>query len=333
MIRMLLIGYCYDIRSERRICEEVHFNLAYRWFCKLGLEDEVPNHSSFSKNRHGRFREADLLRFVFDFVVQQCHEQGLIKGEGFTTDASYVRADASWEPCATSIAELLANHCQSRAVNEYLDALDNDPSLTPELKRISLTDPLSRWMQKGGPARFYYCTNYLIDIDHNIILDVEATPTNRILEVESSRKMIDRVEAKLAVKPKRLIADAAYGSGPMLDWIIKQKGIEPRIPVWDKTGAKLELLSIRDFIWDAEENVYICPEGIKLKPGKSRIKNQRVTITTDQTILYRARKSDCDACDKKMRCCPSTGPRKIARSIYEESREVARNITQTAAYS
>ena len=85
MIRMLLIGYCYGIRSERRLCEEIRFNLAYRWFCRLGLEDEVPDHSTFSKNRHGRFREADLLRLVFDTVVQRCNDEGLIKGEGFAT--------------------------------------------------------------------------------------------------------------------------------------------------------------------------------------------------------------------------------------------------------
>lgn len=126
MLRMLLIGYCYGIRSERRICEEVNFNLAYRWFCKLGLEDDVPDHSSFSKNRHGRFRESGLLRLLFDLVVQQCIDQGLVKGEGFATDASYVRADASWEKCATSIADLMANHTDTRAVNEYLNALENE---------------------------------------------------------------------------------------------------------------------------------------------------------------------------------------------------------------
>lgn len=332
MLRMLLIGYCYGIRSERRLCEEVDFNLAYRWFCKLGLEDEVPDHSSFSKNRHGRFRESGLLRLLFDLVVQQCIEQGLVKGEGFATDASYVRADASWEKCATSISDLMANHTDTRAVNEYLDALDNEPSLVAEQKRISHTDPLSRWMQKGGPARFYYCTNYLIDIDNNIIVDVEATPTNRVLEVQSSQHMLERVEEKYAIKPKRLMADAAYGSGEMLDWMVKEKAIEPHIPVWDKTNTKPELISIREFSWDEKNDVYTCPEGIKLHPGKSRKKNQKVTVTVDKTIIYRARKAECDACDKKMHCCPSSNPRKIARSIYEDSREVARKITQSEAY-
>src|SRR5277367_2446813 len=94
MIRMLLIGYCFGIRSERRLCDEVHLNLAYRWFCRLGLEDKIPDHSTFSKNRHGRFRDSDLLRQVFETVVARCMAEGLVGGEGFAVDASVIAADA-----------------------------------------------------------------------------------------------------------------------------------------------------------------------------------------------------------------------------------------------
>ena len=93
MIRMLIIGYCFGIRSERRLCEEVHLNLAYRWFCRLGLEDKIPDHSTFSKNRHGRFRESDTFRHVFESVLRRCMTEGLVEGEGFAIDASVVRAD------------------------------------------------------------------------------------------------------------------------------------------------------------------------------------------------------------------------------------------------
>src|SRR6187399_288363 len=95
MIRMLIVGYCFGIRSERRLCEEVHLNLAYRWFCRLGLEGDVPDHSTFSKNRHGRFREADILRHVFEATVQTCMDRGLVGGEGFAADASIIRANAN----------------------------------------------------------------------------------------------------------------------------------------------------------------------------------------------------------------------------------------------
>lgn len=95
MLRMLIVGYSYGIRSERRLCEEVQLNLAYRWFCRLSLEDEVPDHSTFSKNRHGRFRESGAFRWLFDTVVRRCMEAGLVKGEGFAVDASVVAADAN----------------------------------------------------------------------------------------------------------------------------------------------------------------------------------------------------------------------------------------------
>ena len=95
MVRMLIVGYSFGIRSGRRLCEEVHLNLAYRWFCRLGLEDAVPDHSTFSKNRHGRFRESDAFRQVFESVVARCMKEGLVGGEGFAVDASVIKADAN----------------------------------------------------------------------------------------------------------------------------------------------------------------------------------------------------------------------------------------------
>jgi transposase len=95
MIRMLIVGYCFGIRSERRLCEEVHLNLAYRWFCRLGLDDAVPEHSTFSKNRHGRFCDSDVLRHVFEAVLGRCMSEGLVAGEGFVIDASIIKADTS----------------------------------------------------------------------------------------------------------------------------------------------------------------------------------------------------------------------------------------------
>jgi transposase len=94
IVRMLIVGYCFGIRSERRLCEEVHLNLAYRWFCRLGLQDTVPDHSSFSKNRHGRFRESGAFRHIFEHVLSRCITEGLVRGEGFAADASIVKADA-----------------------------------------------------------------------------------------------------------------------------------------------------------------------------------------------------------------------------------------------
>src|SRR5689334_17188150 len=125
LIRMLVVGYCFGIRSERRLCEEVHLNLAYRWFCRLGLEDQVPDHSTSSKNRHGRFRDSDTLRFVFEQVLERWVREGLVGGEGFAIDASLVKADANRQrgvPGAT--ADWSNGQSISRPVREYLAALD-----------------------------------------------------------------------------------------------------------------------------------------------------------------------------------------------------------------
>jgi IS5 family transposase len=186
---MLIIGYCYGIRSERRLCEEVHLNLAYRWFCRLGLAGEVPDHSTFSKNRHGRFRDSDLLRHVFEAVVRRCIAEGLVGGDGFAVDASLIRADASSRKGVEG-TKGLAPEVSSRAVDEYLAVLDGAAfgaasEVTP--KFISPADPAARWTgARGGQAFFAYCANYLIDLDHAVIVDVEASTAVRPAEVTRS---------------------------------------------------------------------------------------------------------------------------------------------------
>jgi transposase len=124
MIRMLLVGYCFGIRSERRLCEEVHLNLAYRWFCRLGLDGEVPDHSTFSKNRHGRFRYSDLLRRLFETILRRCIDEGLVSGEGFAVDASLIKADANRQNGIEGDKGLPAQ-AASRAIDEYLAVLDD----------------------------------------------------------------------------------------------------------------------------------------------------------------------------------------------------------------
>ncbi len=301
MIRMLLVGYCYGIRSERRLCDEIRYNLAYRWFCRLGLEDKVPDHSTFSKSRHGRFRDADLLRLVFDTVVQRCNDEGLIKGEGFATDASYIKADASRQRMADGPVDWQPSPTQSRAVREYLDALDNDPSATRTQKKVSTTDPMAQWAGDKGPGQFYYSTNYLIDIEHNVIMDVEPTPAYRIAEVSSTRTMIDRVEEKLAIKPERLIADTSYGSAEMLDWVVEQKQIEPHIPVWDKSHGKPGMFGRAAFTWDNEADCYYCPANKLLRCRNRPFKKPRSPVTKANTIIYRSSQHDCKTCELKSR--------------------------------
>src|SRR5206468_3388974 len=127
MIRMLVVGYCYGIRFERRLCEEVKLHLGYRWFCRLELEDKVPDHSTFSVNRHGRFRDSDIFRQVFEAVVRACMDAGLVKGEGFAVDASVMEADASrYHGKTPGEIDWSAPERQTRAVAEFLTALDDE---------------------------------------------------------------------------------------------------------------------------------------------------------------------------------------------------------------
>jgi len=334
MLRMLIIGYSFGIRSERRLCEEVHLNLAYRWFCRLGLEDTVPDHSTFSKNRHGRFRESGVFRHLFETVLQRCMKEGLVRGEGFATDASIIKADAQRQRGVPGEEAVDWRNSEeaSRPVREYLAALEetNGPAAPPKV--VSLTDPSSTWTAANGPAFFAYSTNYLIDLEAGIIVDVEASAVNKTAEVEATKTMIERVEQKYDMKPDRLVGDTNYGSAAMLGWLVDEKQIAPHVPVWDKSERNDGSFSISDFQWDEQANEYRCPEGHALRNDWRPFKNPRNRITKDNTIIYTSSQYECAACPSKDHCCPNTPKRKIARSIHEDARDVARRIYMTPDY-
>lgn len=335
MVRMLLVGYCFGIRSERRLCEEVHLNLAYRWFCRLGLEDHVPDHSTFSKNRHGRFRESDAFRQLFESVVERCIKEGLVGGEGFAIDASIIRADANRRRGTPSVepVEWSSPEQRSRAVREYLDALDAAEPVGAPPKYLSMTDPAARWTAAPGcPAFYAYSTNYLVDVQSGVIVDVEATAAHRTEETEATKVMIERVAERHEITPRRLIGDTAYGTGAMLEWMVQDKGIEPHVPVWEKTERNDGTFSVTDFRWDDQANEYRCPRGEPLRSEWRPFKTPRSHVTQADTIIYRSSQRTCASCPLKPRCCPNTPMRKIARSLYEQSRAVARRIADTAAY-
>src|SRR5664279_5960059 len=340
MIRMLLIGYCYGIRSERRLCEEVDLNLAYRWFCRLDLDDAIPDHSTFSKNRHGRFRQSDAFRHVFEGVLRRCMREGLVAGEGFAIDASVIKADVNRTRGVpgTEPINWTTGDGPSRAVREYLQGLERanpggeeDDSSVP--KNISMTDPAARWTAApGGPPNYADSTNYLIDLRAGVIVDVEATPALRTQEVEPTKTMIERVAERFGLRPQRLVGDTAYGVAPMRDWMVREKHIAPHVPVWDKTNRKDDTLSAAEFEWHQDPDEYRCPQGHALRSEWRPFKNPRDHITKADTIVYRSSAKDCASCPAKQSCCPNTPIRKIARSIYESSREVARSLASTPEF-
>ena len=329
VIRMLLVGYCYSIRSERRLCQEVDLNLAYRWFCRLGIEDKVPNHSTFSVNRHGRFRDGNVFRQIFDRILRQCMDARLVKGEGFAVDASVIEADASrFQRVEGSEIDWSEEQRASRAVQEYLVALESENSpINPHQKpkAMSPVDPTAAWTSRGrNKVMFGYSLNYLIDMENAVIVDVEATPTRISKEVEATGTMIERTEQRFGLKPDHLAGDVAYGTGKMLGWLV-ERGIEPHVPVWDKGKRDDGSLSRKDFTFNPVTDVYVCPKGATLKTTG--------TVHEGKTFLYRSSKRDCDPCPLKSKCCPRTASRKIPRDVNEAARDHARSLNGSDAYN
>jgi transposase len=330
MIRMLIIGYVFAIRSERALCREVQVNLAYRWFCGLSIEDKLPDHSAFSRARNERFRDSDIFRSVFERVVETCIAAGLVGGEGFAVDASLIGADANKQRSipGKDWDKNRAPGKASRAVKEYMATLDAAAfgaasDVTP--KFVSPSDPAAQWTgAMRGPAFFAYADNYLIDVKYGIIMDVEASRAIRQAEVGAAKTMIERTEERFDIKPQRLAADTAYGSGPNLNWLVKDKDIAPHIPVIDKSKREDGTFSREDFTFDKERNAYVCPAG--------KLLTTTGTVIDGETLRYLASTSDCRGCPLKVQCCPKAAFRTIPRSIYEEARDVARALSKTNAF-
>jgi transposase len=331
MIRMLVVGYVFAIRSERLICREVQVNLAYRWFCRLGIEDAIPDHSAFSRARNERFREGDVFRRVFERVVEACIAAGLVGGEGFAVDASLIQADANKQ---RSIAGQDWRRDRdparsSRAVKEYLATLDDTAwgaasEVVP--KFVSPSDPAAQWTgAHKGPAFFAYSDNYLIDVKFGVIVDVEASRAIRQAEVGAARTMIERTEERFGLKPERLAADTAYGAAPMLNWLVEEKGIAPHIPVFDRSKRDDGTFSRSDFRYDPTSDVYHCPAGKTLTTTGT-------LVNGGTTLIYLARKRDCDGCKLRAQCCPKVPFRKVPRDQHEAARDIARSFSGTGAF-
>src|SRR5436190_14984208 len=342
MIRMLLVGYVFALRSERRLCSEVQVNLAYRWFCKFSVEDQIPDHSVFSRARHERFRESDALRRVFEGVVAMCIAAGFVGGEAFSVDASLIKADVNKQkriPGGQPMNWPKAEQA-SRAVREYLTALDaarshdesgdgdgggsssgNSRSKPP--KEVSATDPQATWVARPGVDPFFaYDANYLIDNKAGIILDAEGTRANRIVEIAVTQTMMDRVRRRFDLQPQRLAGDTAYGAVRLLKWLV-DRSITPHIPVWDKSARPDGTFSRADFVFNQERNIYVCPGGAELTSTGN--------VDQGHIVYYRASKSDCSTCSLKPKCTTAVS-RKITRDLNEDVRDRVRALANTEAF-
>jgi transposase len=342
MIRMLIVGYVFALRSERRLCAEVQVNLAYRWFCKLGIEDSIPDHSVFCRARHERFRESDALRRVFESVVAMCIAAGLVGGEAFSVDASLIKADVDKKkrvPGDQPIAWPRGEEA-SRAVREYLAALDaarddekdsggdaggsgGAGGRAKPAKEVSLTDPQATWVTRPGVDQFFaYDANYLIDNKAGIIVDAEGTRANRTVEITVAQTMVERVSRCFDLWPQRLAGDTVYGAVRLLKWLVDRK-ITPHVPVWDKSARHDGTFNRADFIFHRERNVYTCPGGGELTSTGN--------IDQGHIVYYRASKNDCSVCSLKPKCTTAVA-RKITRDLDEDIRDQVRALANTEAF-
>jgi len=295
LLRILLIGYLYGITSERKLVEELRMHLAWRWFTGLGFDEEVPHHSTFSKNRHGRFVESNLFQELFEEIVTRCMQTGLVKGEHMSVDGSFIQANADHHSRVPR--EQLAEVAQvNRTVREYLAGLEQENPVeppVPQQDQVSTTDPDSTYATKGGPARLGYYNNYLIDNSSCVIVGVQATPARLSHESLAARQMIERHRQRYGSGPRTLAADNTYGNGELLQWL-DDRGITPYIRVKENPLGKSDLYGIDRFTYVPEHNCYLCPAGKQLKYVGI---NQR-----NRTHLYHSTAKRCRGCSQKEQC-------------------------------
>jgi len=277
-----------------------------------------------------------LFRHLFETVLQRCMDEGLVGGHSFGVDASLIPANAN-QTRGIDSKEGLPPELTSRVLDEYLETLDDaafggSTKVVP--KYISPVDPAARWTgADGGAAFFAYSTNYMVDLDNAVIVDVEPSVPIRTAEAFAARRMIDRITDRFDMTPDKLVGDTGYGSAEMLGWLVEERGIAPHIPVWDKSKRTDGTFSREDFVYDPATDSYTCPGGKVLQTYRRNFSTPRkANGSKDGFIRYRASKHDCDICPLKPQCCPKDNGRRLMRSVHEAARDVARDIRKTDAY-
>src|SRR5207244_780058 len=264
LLRILLIGYLYGITSERKLVEELRMHLAWRWFTGLGFDQEIPHHSTFSKNRHGRFQESKLFEELFEQIVKQCVEVGLVQGKHLSVDGSFVEANAAKE--SRIPREQLAEAAQvNQSVRQYLVELEQqNPTEEPvhQQDQVSTTDPDATYATKGGiPARMGYYDNYLIDNDSCVIVGVQATAARMSQETVAAQDMLTRFTQWQERTPESVAADTTYGNGEFLHWLA-DRSITPYMRTRDSIHRKRSpFFGPERFTYEPENNRYIWPAG------------------------------------------------------------------------
>src|SRR5580704_17814878 len=259
LFRILLIGYLYGITSERKLVEELRMHMAWRWFTGLGFDQEIPHHSTFSKNRHGRFQESKLFEELFEQIVRQCVEVGLVEGKHLSVDGSFVEANAAKQSRIPreQFVEAAQVHL---AVRQYLQELEQqnpveEPVHTQD--QVSTTDPDSTYATKGGtPARLGYYDNYLVDNQRCVIVGEQETAAQISQETVAAQDMLTRFTQWQGREPESVAADTTYGNGEFLQWLA-DRSITPYMRTRDNIHRKRSpFFGPERFTYEPENNRY-----------------------------------------------------------------------------
>ncbi len=328
LLRILLIGYLYGITSERKLVEELRMHLAWRWFTGLGFDQEIPHHSTFSKNRHGRFQESKLFEELFGQIVQRCSDVGLVKGEQLSVDGSFVQADANSD--SRIRREQLAEAAQvNRTVRQYLSELeaqngDGEPQPVHQQDKVSTTDPDATYASKGkAVATLGYYNNYLIDNASCVIVGVQATAARLSQESVAARDMITQFRERHGRYPQSLAADTSYGNGELLQWLL-ERDITPYMRMKENALRKNDLYGIEKFTYDSGANRYVCPEGKALTyVGVNEL---------NRTHVYASTRKRCRECSQKSQCTRGSH-RFLGVHIHEPARQRAQELAKTPAFA
>ncbi len=327
LLRMLLIGYLYGVTSERKLVEELRTHLAWRWFSGLGFDQEIPHHSTFSKNRHGRFQESKLFEQLFERIVKQCVEVGLVRGKELSVDGSFVEANAAKE--SRIPREQLAEAAQvNHTVRQFLVELEQqNPVEEPvhQQDQVSTTDPDSTYATKGGtPARLGYYDNYLVDNASCVIVGVQATAARMSQETVAAQDMLTRFTAWQGREPESLAADTTYGNGEFLQWLA-DRSITPYMRTRDSIHRKRSpFFGPERFTYEPEPNRYICPAGQPLNYGGRVYRNR--------AFNYIGTRKKCGPCSLRPQCT-SAAFRGLIIHQNEPARQRARELVNTPEFA
>jgi transposase len=327
LFRILLIGYLYGITSERKLVEELRMHLAWRWFTGLGFDQEIPHHSTFSKNRHGRFQESKLFEELFEQIVRQCVEVGLVEGKHLSVDGSFVEANAAKQsriPREQFVEAAQVHH----AVRQYLQELEQqnpveEPVHTQD--EVSTTDPDSTYATKGGtPARLGYYDNYLVDNPSCVIVGVQATAARLSQETVAAEDMLTRFAQWQGRTPESVGADTTYGNGEFLQWLAERE-ITPYMRTRESAKRKNSPFYGPDrFTYQPESNRYRCPAGEQLNYVGLNVRNR--------AHAYIGSAKRCGACSQKPQC--TSGRYKyLAIHMDELARQRARELANTPEFA